>query len=299
MKRVLVTGGTGLLGQAVCAVVPAGWSVISTHLRPYAAETPGIVDVTADVRSRPALERLFSTHRFEAVVHAAGIASVDYSERYVAESIASNLEGTRHMAELCAAAGARLIYVSTNAVFDGTAAPYAESDPVHPINAYGRIKVACECVVRETAERAVIVRPILMYGWPHPMGRPNPVTWVVDALERGQTIHVVDDVFENPLYNVCAAQAIWAILERDITGTIHLAGRDTVSRVELARRVARIFRLDESLIRSVGSGYFPDIASRPPNTTLRTDRMESELGIAPSALDDSLHFMAARTAVSR
>ena len=247
-----------------------------------------------DVRSRPALERLFAEHRFDAVVHAAGIASVDYSERHAEESRASNLGGTRNIAELCAASGARLIYISTNAVFDGLNAPYRESDPINPVNEYGRIKVACEGIVNETLDRHVIARPILMYGWPHAMGRPNTMTWVIDALERGETIHVVDDVYENPLHNICAARAIWAILGSDIGGVIHLAGRDAISRYELARMVARVFEVDEARIRPVSRAYFPDIAPRPPNTSLVTARMESELGVPPSTLEEGLRLMAAR-----
>lgn len=250
---------------------------------------------TVDVRSRSALERLFAEHRFDAVIHAAGIASVDYSEAHVEESTESNLGGTRNIAELCAASDTRLVYVSTNAVFDGSNPPYRESDGVNPINAYGRIKLACEQLVADTLDRYVIVRPILMYGWPHAMGRPNPVTWVIDSLERGETIHVVDDVFENPLYNVSAGRAIWAVLDRDIRGVIHLAGRDVVSRYELALAVARIFELDESRIRRVSSAYFPAIAPRPRNTTLVTARMESELHVPPSTLEEGLRHMVART----
>ncbi len=299
MKRVLVTGATGLLGRGLCTAIPAGWSVIGTHLRPFAADIPGVLDLTVDIRNRPALEQLFAAYRIDAVVHAAGIASVDYSERHVEESIESNVGGTRHIAELCRTAGARLIYVSTNAVFDGTSAPYSEADPVNPINAYGRIKAACERVVQETDRASVIVRPILMYGWPHAMGRSNPVTWVIDSLERGDVIHVVNDVYENSLYNVSAAAAIWAVLDRDVHGIVHLAGRDTMSRYELARVVARTFDLDESRIRAVPSDYFPNIAPRPRNTTLSTTRMASELGIAPPAIEESLRHMAARSTVRR
>lgn len=298
-RTVLITGGTGLLGEGLREQTPQGWSIVSLHRRPYPADSPGVVDATLDVRSRPAVERLFAAHRFDAVVHAAGIASVDYSERHYEESLESNLGGTRNIAELCAASGTRLVYISTNAVFDGSNAPYGESDRVNPVNAYGRIKLACERLVESTLDRPVIVRPILMYGWPHPMGRPNPVTWVIDALERGETIRVVDDVFENPLHNVRAAVAIWAILQRDIGGVVHLAGRDVVSRYELAKTAARVFGLDEARIRPVSSDAFPDIAPRPRNTSFVTTRMEVELGVPPSTLEAGLQLMAARSRVPR
>ena len=290
-RTLLITGGTGLLGQGLRDTVPAGWSLVSIHRRPYPVETPGIVELTVDVGDRPALERLFATNHFDAVVHAAGIASVDYSEQHYEESLQSNLGGTANIAELCAASATRLVYISTNAVFDGSNAPYRESDRVNPVNAYGRIKLACEQLVQRTVDRCVIVRPILMYGWPQAMGRPNPVTWVIDALERGETIRVVNDVFENPLHNINAAVALWNVLERDIGGVIHLAGRDVVSRYELARTTARVFGLDETRIQPVSSGFFPDIAPRPRNTSFVTTRMEHELGVPPAALEDGLRRM--------
>ena len=299
VRTVLVTGGTGLLGQGLYATAPQGWSIVSIHRRPYPAAAPGGVELIVDVTSRQEIERLFAAHRFDAVVHAAGIASVDYSERHVEESLESNLGGTRNIAELCAASATRLVYISTNAVFDGSNPAYCESDRVNPINAYGRIKLACEHLVEETVDRHVIARPILMYGWPHAMGRPNPVTWVIDALERGEAIHVVNDVYENPLHNVNAAKAIWEILGSDTTGIIHLAGRDVVNRYEFARMTARIFELDESRIYAVPSEFFPEIAPRPRNTSLVTTRMESELGVPPSTLEEGLRLMATRPRVGR
>lgn len=295
-RTLLITGGTGLLGHGLREQAREGWAIVSVHRREYAADAPDVVELTVDVRSRPALERLFATHRFDAVVHAAGIASVDYSEQHYEESLESNLGGTRNIAELCAASGARLVYISTNAVFDGLNAPYDESDRVNPVNAYGRIKVECERFVEDTVDRPVIARPILMYGWPNQMGRPNPVTWVVDALERGERIHVVDDVFENPLYNIDAARAIWAILNSDVSGVIHLAGPEVINRYEFAKTTARMFDLDASRILPVPSEFFRNIAPRPRNTTLVTARMQA-LGVTPLTMQEGLRLMAARARI--
>ena len=289
----LITGSTGLLGQGLLATAPVGWSVVTAQRRREPVDAPGIVPSAVDVRSRPSVEALFTSSPVDVVVHAAGIASVDFAEQHIQESLESNLTGTRNVAELCRDTGARLVFVSTNAVFDGTSAPYGEGDSVHPVNAYGRVKVECEHLVRDTLDDFVIVRPILMYGWPHARGRPNVVTWVIDELSRGRTLHVVDDVFENPLYNVQAGQAIWAILSRDIRDIVHLAGSDVVSRYKLACQVARVFDLDASRIVRVASSFFPDLAPRPRDTSFRTERMSSELAMAPLSCDEGLRLMAA------
>src|ERR1700757_1924940 len=124
--KVLITGGTGLLGKGMEETAPKDAQIVSVHLR-----------------DKRAVERLFARHRFDAVVHAAGIASVDYVERHYAESLESNIVSTLNICSAARRQGTHLIYVSTNAVFDGKHAPYDEQAPVNPVNKYGRLKIEC------------------------------------------------------------------------------------------------------------------------------------------------------------
>ncbi len=293
MKTALVTGGTGLLGKGMEETMPAGWSVVSLHQRDYKVAGSKARHLALDIRDKRAVDRLFARRRFDAVVHAAGIASVDYVENHYAESLESNIVGTLNVTSACRRAGAHLIYVSTNAVFDGTKAPYRETDPVNPVNKYGRLKVECERLVRETLEHWTIVRPILMYGWNHAVTRPNPATWIYERLLRGEAVSMVDDVRENPLYNISCGRALWAAVRLRPKDIFHLAGRDAVNRWQFAQEVARSFGLDAALIKRVSSAAFPGIAPRPQDTTFVTTRMERELGVRPTGLREGLAGMKA------
>lgn len=275
----------------MCATAPEGYSIVSTHLRNYEVEARSVTHLVADVRRPQEVERLFTTHRFDTVIQAAGIASVDYAERHYDEALESNLAGTMNVIAACRQANSRFIYISTNAVFDGTHAPYRESDPVCPINRYGQIKAECEQRVAESVEQHTIVRPILMYGWNHPTGRVNPATWLIGKLRQGETVRMVDDVYENPLYNLQCGEALWRIVEKGLSGVFHLAGGEVLNRYQFALNVASAFGLDGSLIRSVDSSDFPDIAARPRNTSFVTTRMEKELGIEPLSTEDGLRLM--------
>jgi len=290
-KTVLVTGGTGLLGKGLEETMPAGWRVVSLHQRDYKVEGSKSRHLVLDIRDKRAVDRLFAKTAFDAVVHAAGIASVDYVEKHYAESLESNIVGTLNVTSAARRAGTHLIYVSTNAVFDGKRAPYREDDAANPVNKYGGLKVECERLVRETLTRWTIVRPILMYGWNHVVTRPNPATWIYEKLMRGETIKMVDDVWENPLYNVQCGHALWAAIRKRPDGVFHLAGKDSVNRFEFATQVAQAFGLDASLIERVTSGAFPGIAPRPRNTTFVTTRMEKELGVKPLTLREGLAAM--------
>ncbi len=294
---ILITGSTGLLGKGMEETAPKGWRILGVHQRPYEVEDSRAKHLVLDIRDKRAVDRLFSRHRFDAVVHAAGIASVDYVERHYAESLESNVVGTLNISSACRRADCHMIYVSTNAVFNGRNAPYGEADPVAPVNKYGRLKADCERLVRETLTRYTIVRPILMYGWNHVVTRPNTATWIYDKLLRGEAISLVDDVFENPLYDHQCGRAMWAAASKKPGGIIHLAGKDTVNRWQFAVKIAKAFGLDANLIKRVKSSAFPDIAPRPPNTTLLTRRMQMELGVAPVSLDDGLRLMRDRMRV--
>ena len=272
---------------------PAGWKIIGVHQRPYAVEDSRARHFVLDIRDKIAVDRLFKRLKFDVVVHAAGIASVDYVEKHYAESLESNLVGTLNITSACRRADIPMVYVSTNAVFDGRKPPYTEEDSVNPVNKYGRLKVECERLVRETLEHYTIMRPILMYGWNHSVTRPNPATWIYEKLMRGETVEMVDDVTENPLYNIECGRLLWAIAAKRPAGVVHAAGGDAFNRWQFARKVAEVFGLDASLIKRVSSKHFPGIAPRPPNTTLSTRRMEHELGVKPLKLEDGLRAMKA------
>jgi dTDP-4-dehydrorhamnose reductase len=291
--NVLITGGTGLLGQAIVATAGDGARLCVLHRRNYRSSSDGVEEIVLDVLDQPRLAELFTARRFDVVVHAAGMASVDEVERRPEEAWRSNVVGTQNVAELARKSDSRLIYVSSNAVFDGRHAPYRETDDTNPVNTYGRIKVECETLVRRTCPDAAIVRPILMYGWHRPEGRANPATWLLDRLRRGETTHLVTDVYENPLWSLHCGEVIWRVIGLAKGGLFHVAGRDVVNRYELGRLVAQVFDLDASLLHPVDSSFFPSLAPRPRNTSFVTERMHDELGIASLPLQEGLRRMRA------
>jgi dTDP-4-dehydrorhamnose reductase len=297
-KVILITGGTGLLGKGMEETMPKDWEIVSVHQRPYKVNDSKVKHIVLDIRDKNDVDELFTKYRFDAVIHAAGIASVDYVEKHYAESLESNIVGTLNITSACRRSKTYLSYISTNAVFSGKSFPYREDAPVSPVNKYGRLKVECERLVMETLTDYCIVRPILMYGWNHSVCRPSIATWLYDKLLRGESIALVNDVYENPLYNIQCGQALWQIVNKRPGGVFHLAGQNMVNRFEFGQQVAATFGLDPDLLHSVNSSFFPDIAPRPSNTTFITDRMQNELGILPLSLAEGLLGMKASMKVA-
>ena len=293
-KKILITGGTGSLGQMLCKNLKC--ELIRVYSRDefkqkHSFQADHIRYILGDVRDKERLD--MAMEEIDIVIHCAALKQIDTGEYNPFEFIKTNINGTQNVIDLVVKRDMRLVYISTNAVFDGKCAPYEEDDLTNPINRYGHIKVKCEEIVTRMCPEAIIIRPILMYGWHVPQGRLNPVTWIIDRLQRGEKSHLVTDVYENPLLSYNCAESIWRAIQLKKRGTFHIAGKEVVNRYEFGRLVAESFDLDASLLYPVSSSFFPTIAPRPHNTSFLTKRMQVELGMEPISLHDGLQRMRA------
>ncbi|MCX5855328.1 MAG: SDR family oxidoreductase [Deltaproteobacteria bacterium] len=300
VKRVLITGGTGLLGVAIQQSAPTdiqGFSIyFPERSLPIALPFPILA---ADVTDMMQMQSVFEWAKPDVVIHTAAIGSVDFAERNREETRKVNVGGTEVVAALCQIFKSRLIYISSNAVFDGRTPFYSETAPVNPINYYGQLKVEAENIVRESSIPWAIVRPILMYGWPYPGERDNPVVWWVRSLEDGKPIKVVDNVFTKPLLAWSCAESVWEVIRQHRTGIYHVAGRDHLSLYQFALKVAEVFDLDTKLITPVPDSYFPGLAPRPRDTSFDTLKMENELGLKTIGVKVGLVHMKSERSVIR
>ena len=288
--KVLITGGAGLLAGYLIETAPHASDLIATWHQ-QSIECDGCAREHCDITDRAALGGLVARARPDWIVHMAGIGNVDRCQTDPPGTWRANVGGTESIIDACQAAGCRLLYTSTNAVYRGDGAPYAEDSPRQPVNEYGRQKTHCEELVRQSGLAWAMVRPILMYGWSRPWSRRDLVAWMLDALGKGQRLNLVNDINENPLSAEECAKAIWRIIETGQAGEFNIAGGDVVDRYHLGLAVASVFGKDPSLITPVGSGFFASLAPRPHNTSFDTRKMETVLGLPPLPLRAGLERM--------
>ena len=204
--RILVTGAKGQLGVELLDVLRQAHEVVGLDLPQLDITKPEAARVIAD--AQPAW-----------VVHAAAWTDVDGCERDPGRALVVNGDGTRRVAEGCRAAGAGLLYLSTDYVFDGRkGAPYVETDPVSPLSAYARSKVAGEDAVRAIVPRWAIIRTAWLFG----VFGKNFVKTIVEKATAGGPLRVVDDQVGSPTYARDLAEAIQQLLSRQLTGIYHV-----------------------------------------------------------------------------
>lgn len=290
-QTVLITGGTGLLGKALLETAPAGVRVVATcHRRPPPAGWRDRFH-PLELTDPSSVARLFEEARPQAVIHTASIGEVDDAERDPGRARAVNVQGTRAVLQACRRRNAALIFISSNAVFDGTSPPYAEDAPLKSVNRYGQIKIEAEQMLRSADVPTLIVRPILMYGWPLEGGRENAVIRWLKALEEGKPVQVSEETVSMPLWVGDCARAVWTGLLRSKGGIVHVGGMDRVTMPKFAREVCRCFGHDEHLIQPVSSRAFAHLAPRPRDTSFDLTRLRQEFGIEPVGIREGLARM--------
>lgn len=259
---ILVTG-SGLLGAEVISVLGREFEVVGTY-----NSKPKDRAVRLDISDRSGVFEAVGKAMPSVIVHTAALTNVDYCEDHHDEAMAINALGTKNVADAAKKFNAKMIYVSTDFVFDGRGSMYREDDPVNPISYYAYTKLLGEYYVLGLDNYA-IARTSVVYG----NARQNFVTWVRDSLKAGNTIKVVNDQFNTPTLSVDCAEAIRALLINDARGIYHTAGAERVSRYEFALKIARFYGLDESLIQPVTSDTLKQTARRPADSSLDTTKV--------------------------
>ena len=250
--RIVITGAGGQLGRALRDALGQHHDLIPLGRAEIDLERPDCV------------KRLAATGA-DVVIHTAAYTDVDGCARDPERAYRVNGLGTQYVALACQHLGARLVYVSTNEVFDGTAAmPSHEYDRAAPINAYARSKWAGEQVVRELLDRFYIVRVAWLFG-----GERNFVRTVLRLAAERESISMVEDEIGSPTYSADAAAAIAQLIGLPFYGTYHLVNEGACSRFEFAAEILRLADRGGVALKPIKLVEFERDSVVPPYTPLR------------------------------
>ncbi|HEV2202243.1 MAG TPA: SDR family oxidoreductase [Bryobacteraceae bacterium] len=286
---ILVTGASGLLGaNLVSTLVSRGETVVAqflAHPVSFASATGARIDIT----DRASVRSFLSEVRPAWVVHGAAATNVDWCEENPEWCNRINIDGARHVAEAARMAGSRLLFVSTDSVFDGQGENYRETDAVQPLNVYGRSKLLAETCVREELPSALIVRTN-MFGI-SPRNKLSLAEWILDRLHKGLEVPGFLDVFFSPLLANDLAGLMLDLMNGEREGIYHLGSCDRCSKHEFALRIARTFGLNESKIHGVPAETVGLLAPRPKDTSLCTGKAAQTMGRAMPSVQAGIDRM--------
>jgi len=297
--KLLVIGGSGLLGYKVAKMASNEHETFLTY-NYRSIQVEGCTALKLDKCDRKAVFELLEKIKPDVVIDTAALHNVDYCETHPEEAWKVNVEGTRNVAEACKKVGAKVIFISTDYVFDGTKGYYTEEDTPNPLSYYAKTKLEAEKTIQSLDVNYIIARPSVIYGWnPNEVSglksssgkSVNFVVWALQKLEKGEEIKAVTDQYSSPTLADNLAEALLIMASSEKQGIYHTAGKDCVNRYEFTLKIAEVFGLDKSLIKPVTSEIFKQIAKRPKKCCLDVSKAEKDFGIRFLTVEEGLKLM--------
>ena len=283
--RILITGASGLLGLNLALEAAKRYTVIGqTHRRQL--QTDAFRVLQADLTQADAAERLLDQAEPDWVINCAALANVDECEASPHRASQLNSELPGKLAAYVARGGARLLHVSTDAVFDGRRGNYSEADEPNPLSVYGRSKLDGEVAVAQANPDALIAR-VNMYGWSL-SGKRSLAEFFFYNLQSGNPVRGFTDVHFCPLLVNDLAGIFFKVFEARLRGLYHVVSPDCVNKFDFGVAIARRFGFDESLITPTTVSAAGLKAVRAPKLTLRADKLIQAMGEAPPGLSTGL-----------
>lgn len=294
MKRILITGSNGLLGQKLtdlCLLNPDLDLIASSKGSNRHPIKTGYRYEDLDILDPLQIEKILEKYRPDALINTAAMTNVDACETDQENCYALNVGSVKSLVAVCERLDIQLIHLSTDFIFDGEHGPYSEDDQPNPLSYYGQTKLEAEHVLQQSSCRWVILRTIIVYGIVNDMSRSNIVLWAKGALEKGNPINVVDDQWRMPTLAEDLAECCLLAAQKNATGIFNASGKDMMSILELVQRVAKFWNLNPSLINPISAASLKQSAKRPIRTGFNLKKTNDELGYNPRSFEEGLALM--------
>jgi dTDP-4-dehydrorhamnose reductase len=287
-KRVLITGGSGLLALNWAMAMRDAWDVtLVTHRHPV--QVRGVNTCSFNLASPTDLCSQFRQLKPDLVVHTAGLTSVDECERSPDLAHHANAEIARNVALAAVACSASLIHISTDHLFPDHGSLYTEVNATAPINQYARTKALAETWVQDAAPTALVIRTNF-FGWGH-QNRQSFSDWIIQGLRAGTPLTLFDDVFFTPILADALVLHAHALLDAGASGVFHVVGDERLSKYEFALKLATRFNLSAELISRQQLRDVQLLAPRPHDMSLNNTKARALLGHRLGSVDDFLRSL--------
>ena len=294
MKKILVTGSNGLLGQKLTDKLCSDnrFELIASSK----GENRNILKgeyyyEDLDITDEDRISEVFEKHKPDIIIHTAAITNVDTCHQETELCREVNVDAVESLVEAANRFNCHFIHLSTDFIFDGENGPYTETDLPNPLSIYGQSKLDAEQLVMGTAKRWAILRTVLVYGAAKNMSRSNIVLWAKDSLSKGQPINVVNDQFRTPTLADDLADACILVAMAEVNGIYHISGEDMMSIADIVYAVARHWNLETSTINPVSSDTLNQEAKRPKRTGFIIDKAKTNLGYKPHSFAMGLEIL--------
>ena len=288
MKKILITGGNGLLGQSLRLLVPKGkYEIIATGLGTDRLKNHSQIYHPLDISIKKDCEAVLSYYNPDIIINTAAITNVDYCELNQERCLNVNTHSINNFLFFCKKNNKKFIHLSTDFLFDGKSGPYSEEAKQKPVNYYGFSKMMAErIIINANLPNFSIIRTCLVYG--NKNDSNNILMWVKRKLDLNESLNIVEDQFRTPTLVSDLSQAIFEVIKLDIKGIYNISGEEYLSIFDFVCNIVDSFDYNKSLIKSCKSTKINQKAKRPKNSGLIIDKAVRDFNYMPTKMKSYL-----------
>lgn len=292
LKKILITGANGLLGQKVTEIFrhESSHELILTDLHDNAFESKGFDYFPMDITKKEEVKESVKKYLPGIIINTAAYTNVDGCETDRELSWRVNVDAVKHFIIASRINSSKVIHISTDYVFDGKSGNYSESSKPNPLSYYGKSKLASENALITSGIDFAILRTMIIYGSGKNL-RPNFAIWLINMLSEKNTVTIVDDQFGMPTMVDDLGWAMVKMVDLNKSGLYHICGSEYVSRYEFAVKLAEVFELNENLIKPIKSSDLNQSAERPMNSSFILLKAETDLDLKTLNVTEGLNLL--------
>lgn len=274
MKRIYITGMAGMLGANMAYLLKDRYQIMGVDKVPFQAE--GVSCEHFDLLDFAKLRESILQCTPDYLIHTAALIHVDLCEEEVGLAHQLNSELTAFLAKLCEEISCQMVYISTDAVFDGEDGRlYTEQDITCPVNEYGKTKLSGEV---EVLKRNHLVTRTNIYGF-NVQNKNSFGEWIYKSLKKGESLNMFTDIDFSPILVNDLTEVIVKLLEEDLHGLYHVCASGAICKYDFGRYLQSVFSLPDGLIHKSVSDNFPFKAKRSKHMGMSNEKVKEALGI--------------------
>lgn len=284
----VIIGGSGLVGNSLIKKIKDIAKVYATY-NTTRIDLEGAKFYQLDVRDANRVNDFVKGIQPEILIHAAAKRNTKYCEKNPEEAYRVNVEGTKNIVNACKNVNTKMVFFSSDQVFDGTKGKYREEDRPNPLNTYGKQKVIAEKIIRDNLDNWLIIRASFIYGW-FP-GRDNFVTWVLEKLKSGHEIQISYDQFVTPIHVENFVDILIKLLRENKKGIYHVGEEECLSKYEFVKSIKETLQFNEAIIKPVSSEALNQGVRRPKRNCLDLSKIKNELDFSNYSIKNGLEIL--------
>ena len=287
-KKILITGGSGLLAMNWASVVCYDYEVyLLTHLQ--MVNMPNVKSRKVDLEDTESIEKIVKEFKPDFIVNTVGLTNVDECEFYPAKAKLTNTTIACNLAKISNNTKTKFVHISTDHLFSGKKPLVDEYETPSPLNEYAKTKHNAEnCVIKENPE-ALVIRTNF-YGCGHKK-RQSFSDWIIKSLTDGKNIVAFDDVYFTPILIDDLISSVTSLIEINASGIINIVGNERISKYKFAIALAEVFDLDKNLIEKGSVKDIDSNAERPKDMSLSNQKLIQLIDYKPHNLIPALKLL--------